>query len=131
MFDSDISGFDETQSAIDGMTGNVVAATEAGGMEEAEELLDKIKETAPVETGEYKNDWHIEKRPEDPRGDIFIVNTTEHGPYLVYPNSKMVGSEKADVPSQGIMHNVRGIVARHRKGYKDRVAEFIKDALGF
>lgn len=130
VFDSEISGFDETQNNLKQKTDSVVASAEVGSMEEAEYLLQKIKTTAPVASGTYREDWRIEKRPNDDRGDIFIVNSTEHGPYLVFPNKRMVGSSKADLPSQGIIHNVRGIVHSHRRDYRDAIIDIIKDALG-
>ncbi|MFB6236935.1 MAG: HK97 gp10 family phage protein [Halopenitus sp.] len=129
MFDAEINGFENTQSNLTDIDGRVVAAKDDATEAYAKSLLREIKKTAPVDTGEYKNDWRIEERDSDPRGDVFIVNSTLHGPYLVFPNQKMVGSEKADDPSRGIIHNVRGIVQGHKMSFKETFASYIQNAL--
>lgn len=129
MFDADIDGFDDVQDNISEVDNSAVIATREGGAIFARSLLAEIEATAPRDTGAYAGDWRIEERPNDDRGDIFIVNSTEHGPYLVFPNQKMVGSAKADDPSRGILHNVRGIVHRHRMDYKESVISAIMKRL--
>lgn len=129
MFDAEVSGFDETQGSLDSATDTIVASTKEGTRAYAEFLLKRIQETAPVETGEYKNDWRIEQRMIEGDKVTVIVNTTDHGPYLVFPNQTMVGSESADDPARGIIHNVRGIVKDAENDYEDSMIDILKDLL--
>lgn len=113
------------QNSIEQTTHDVKLGTIEGGEEAAQKMLREIKATAPKDTGEYRNNWRIERdRGED--DEIYIVNDTRHGPYLVFPNSKMVGSPHADDPSQGIVHNVRGIVHKHRQSAHQAFVQKLK-----
>lgn len=119
------SGFEESLNNLRSMNGNIVAAVDGGTEEYAEMLLEEIKRTAPVNTGRYKNDWRIEKH-----GDwIFIVNDVPYGPHLVFPNPQFVGAESADVPSVGILHNVRGIVHSNKSEAEGGIIAKIKRLL--
>lgn len=82
----------------------------------AEKLLGDIQRTAPVDTGRYRDDWTKEK-PE--KGVRELINDVPYARHLVFPNSRMTGSPNADVPSEGITHNVRGLVFGRKTAFKD------------
>lgn len=86
----------------------------------ADSLLNEIQQTAPVDTGTYRDDWSKDKKSSN---EIWLTNDISYGPYLVFPNSRMTRASGAD--SQGILHNVRGIVHSHGSQFgEDFSAEF-------
>ena len=91
----------------------------------AEELKDEFIETSPVRTGEYQSSWDM--REED--DGYVIYNDADHAIYLVLPNQNMVGSSKADDPGRGITHDVRGIVFRRRRDFKESISRTLRRAL--
>lgn len=94
--------------------------------EEAEALKEEVVRTSPVRSGTYQGNWKLEEK-----GDvIFLRNDTDYAKYLVYPNAKMRGSPKADKPSAGILHNVRGIVHKHKAKYESNMTSKIRSTLG-
>lgn len=126
--DADLKGMNDVQQGIDNKKNGAVVAIAQGGREHAEYLLQRIRNTAPVDSGEYKNDWRIE----DDRGgddEIHIVNSVPYGAYLVFPNQRMIGSIKADDPSRGIIHNVRGLVHSEQTGFKTAIIRAIRRVL--
>lgn len=124
-FDLDTSGFGLQK--LQEINDNVVASTQSGSKAYAERLKKEIEDTSPVDTGRYKADWHIE---EDKSEDmIYIVNTVPYAKHLVFPNSQFVGSPAADAPSQGILHNVRGIVHSRQAGFLDNVLSAVRSVL--
>lgn len=125
MLDSELVGMKDTLDGIDDKTNDAILATVQGGREHAEHLLRKIQMTAPVDSGEYRDDWRIEtdKGADD---EIHIVNSTDHGPFLVFPNTRMIGSTRADDPARGIIHNVRGIVFSEQKNFRESIIQKLK-----
>lgn len=106
-------------------TAAITGAAEDGQKDTAEEILDEVIDTSPVRTGRYKSNWDLVEA-----GDtVYIYNDTPYGKYLVFPNSHMVGSPKADVPSRGIIHNVRGIIQKHKSTYKNNMTKRIRGVL--
>lgn len=125
-FDLVTSGFDSTMASLRIKSSNIISGTEEATRKQAEEILKEIQETAPVDTGRYKNDWRIEEE-----GDfIFIINDVPYGQHLVFPNANFVGSPHADDPGAGILHNVRGIVHSNQSGFLDGVRSRLRGLLG-
>lgn len=91
----------------------------------AEEVKERIEETAPVRTGDYRDDWELKEKG----GVYYLKNTIKYAPYLVYPNSRFVGSGAADDPGRGILHNVRGIVHEQREKYKKSMIKDVRKTL--
>ena len=118
-------GFKETAAKIAAKREAVEVAVGDGQEEFAEELKDEVQKTAPVRTGNYRDDWEVEEVD----GNYYLVNDVDYARYLVFPNSKFVGSAKADQPGKGILHNVRGIVYSRRNRYKAKVVAKIKSIL--
>ena len=129
MLDVDTIGISKVNSQLQQSAQDVNLGTIEGGRAAAEALLYEIKLTAPRDSGRYRNDWRIEERPNDDRGDLFIVNSVDYARYLVFPNRKMRGSPTADDPGRGIQHNVRGIVKKHQKDAQQSFIEAIREAL--
>lgn len=102
----------------------ITLAVESGQEEFADELVTELENTSPVRTGEYKGSWGT-----DEEGDtVYIVNNDPKAKYLVFPNQRMRGSPKADLPAQGILHNVRGITFNKRRSYREKVSSKIRNA---
>jgi len=99
-------------------------------METAEEIKAEIEETAPVDTGAYEGSWYIEPIAEDEVWVLSSGDEAEHNKYLMLPNQNFVGSSGADLPAQGIYHNVEGIAKRHQKqmntSVADKIGRFLK-----
>lgn len=89
-------------------------------------LLDEVQKTAPVDTGTYRDGWHLEEN----KGDMYLVNDVDYARYIVYPNRKMVNSPYADDPTRGILHNVRGIVYSKRTRFKAGVVARLRSIFG-
>jgi hypothetical protein len=79
--------------------------------EVAEDVQDDLEDTSPVDTGEYQDSWY--GPVEVAEDEVWILNEADHAKFVMLPNSKMVGSSKADLPSAGILHNVKGVAKRH------------------
>lgn len=88
----------------------------------AEDLKEEIEDTAPVDTGEYKDSWELEEVEDG----IILYNTTDYGKYLVFPNSQMRGVPSADDPGRGILHNVRGICFQNRSDFRDKIKNTVQ-----
>jgi len=91
----------------------------------ADDLKEEIVRTAPVRTGTYARSWEVVEVDDG----YLIVNDTPYGKYLVFPNSRMVGSRKADDPGRGVLHNVRGIAFRERSTFRDKIKNKIRGLL--
>jgi len=81
-------------------------------LETAREVREDLEKTAPVDSGEYRDSWYVFQVAED---EVWVLNEADHAKFVMLPNSKMVGSNKADLPSSGILHNVKGVARRHQK----------------
>lgn len=82
-------------------------------MEKAREVKADLEDTAPVDTGEYRDSWYVFPAK---RNEVWVLNEADHTQYVMLPNSNFVGKAGADVPSQGILHNVKGIAQGHSSG---------------
>lgn len=124
-FDLDTDGFG--MEKLQQINDNVIASTQEGNRVYAERLKKKIEETSPVDTGRYKADWRIEE--DESENMIYIVNSVPYAKHLVFPNSNFVGSDKADKPGEGILHNVRGIVHSNKMKFTDTILGAIRGVL--
>lgn len=88
------------------------------------DLFMEIVRTSPVKTGFYQSKWEYEEM-EDEEGYL-ITNEDDKAKFLVFPNTVMMGSTKADEPSQGILHNVRGIVFKRRKEFHNKIENVLQ-----
>lgn len=95
-------------------------------LETAREVKSDLEETAPVDTGEYKKSWYIVQIDYN---EVWILNEADHAKYVMMPNSKMIGSTAADLPSMGILHNVKGVARSHQSTLNSRMAEELKDMI--
>ena len=96
-----------------------------------DEVKETLEETSPVRTGKYKGNWRTDQEGET----YYVWNPTEYAKYLVWPNQRMVGSDKADKPGAGIIHNVRGRIKTMQKKYEksmiSRVSAIVDASTGF
>lgn len=95
--------------------------------ETAEDMKSDLEDSSPVDTGEYQDSWYI--FPVD-EGEVWILNEADHAKYVMLPNSKMVGSSKADLPGSGVLHNVKGRARRHSGSYRQSLIENIEEMMG-
>lgn len=92
-------------------------------METARKVKSDLENTSPVDTGEYSQSWYIMQVDYD---EVWILNEAEHARHVMLPNSKMVGSAQADLPAQGILHNVKGVARKHKQSLNSDVAEQLR-----
>lgn len=95
-------------------------------METARDIKDDLEKTSPVDTGEYQKSWYI--FPVD-YNEVWILNEADHAKYVILPNSKMVNSSSADLPSQGILHNIKGVAKGHQSSLQMNMADEFKDLI--
>ena len=105
-----------------------LAVRDEATQEFAEELKEKLEVTSPVYSGTYKSNWELEEA-EDGDGWL-ITNDTPYARYLVFPNTVMQGSPRADDPGRGILHNVRGYVFEERRGLRNKARVKIRRLIG-
>lgn len=91
-------------------------------MQTAREVKDDLEETSPHDTGEYENSWYIYPAKND---EVWILNSADHAKYVMLPNSRMVGSDKADLPTSGVLHNAEGVA----KGKSSTLSINIQEAI--
>ena len=103
----------------------VETAAKSSENEIAQQILNDVRATAPVDSGSYRDDWRIEERD----GTTYLVNSQPHAIYLVLPNSRFVGASGADDPGTGVYHNVRGIVFKYTGEFPEVTASKIQGAL--
>jgi hypothetical protein len=99
-------------------------------MEAAEEIKDAEQETAPVDTGDYKNSWYIEPIAED---EVLVLSDGDEAPhnkYVMLPNQRFVGNPKADIPSQGVLHNYKGVAKRKKNALTDSIQSVLNANIG-
>lgn len=89
-------------------------------METAQEVKADLEESSPVDTGKYQRSWYIFQVDYN---EVWILNETEHAKFVMLPNAKMVGSAEADLPAQGVLHNVKGVARKHSKGLSLNMAD--------
>lgn len=134
-FDVEMTGTDPDDLAKRlSSTGTLKSDVNDALMEEAEKIKTKIEDSAPVDTGAYESSWYIEAIDED---EVWVLSSGEDAPYnqyLMLPNQNFVGSSNADLPAQGIYHNVEGIAKNHQKqfssGIANQIQSFIDDISG-
>jgi len=95
-------------------------------METAREVKADLETSSPVDTGDYRQGWYIWPAKHD---EVWILNEVDHAKYVMLPNSRMVGSTSADLPSQGVLHNVKGRAKEHDSGMRGNMAEQLKKLL--
>jgi len=120
---------EDLANRLDSSTAGVKSEVNDALIETAEEIKEEIEDTAPVDTGAYKNSWYIEPIAEDQVWILSSSDEADYNKYLMLPNQNFVGSANADVPSQGIYHNVEGIGKKHRKKLASGVANKIDSFL--
>lgn len=92
--------------------------------ETAEEVKEDLEKTSPVDTGEYQDSWYIAPISNE---EVWILNEADHAKYVMLPNSKMIGSAKADLPAQGILHNVKGVAREHSDSYRNTLIDKLQE----
>ena len=123
--DIDVYGTERTVAGMRASRAAVEIAVGDGQEKFAEEMKKEVQKTAPVDTGDYRDDWEVKEK----KGTWYLVNTMPYAKHLVFPNSNFVGSTKADDPGRGILHNVRGIVHSRKTRYKAVITSKVKTAL--
>lgn len=123
-FGVEMHGSDDIDSALKHKAETAIGGTNDELRDLAEDILDEIEATAPVDTGEYKSSWRIEEISE---GEVWLVNDAEHAPYLVFPNSwfREIGVGN----SVGILHNVKAIVYSYRTDIIGRLKHAFRESL--
>ena len=131
MTDFDVSfvgaGPEGLDEQIDSLTSGISEKTDEALKETAQEIKEDIEDTAPVDTGDYRDSWYIVEGDEE---TVFILsdgNAAPHNKYLLLPNQNFVGSPGADIPSQGIYHNVKGVAESHQTGLKNNLSNILMD----
>lgn len=125
-FDFEIHGEEGIKDDMTKFVNETKGVANEALVEFAKECKDEIESTAPVDTGEYRDSWYIIQAKENL---VYLVNNAEHGKYVVFPNSAMVGSPSADLPSQGILHNVRGIIHEKKSEYEASFIQKLRNKL--
>lgn len=96
--------------------------TESGLLKTAHEVKEDLEATSPVDTGEYQGSWYVYPVQYD---EVWVLNSANHARFVMLPNSRMVNSASADLPSQGILHNVKGVARGHQSGLRlNMIREF-------
>lgn len=98
--------------------------TNAALRQTAEEVKADLENTSPVDSGEYQSSWYIQPVDDD---EIWILNEADHAKFVMLPNTKMIGSNKADLPAQGILHNVKGVARKHSDTNRANLVEQLRD----
>lgn len=124
-FRVEIEGDEKVKMQLQGASEATQMAAKKVQKAQAENLKKECEATSPVDTGLYKSNWKVTSEQDT----YYVRNPTWYGQYLVYPNGRMVGSPKADLPQKGIIHNVRGIVQRHKKKYRNNMITEIQEVL--
>ena len=126
-FDVEMMGEDKVSNRLDAIADGSRGKTNEALVEVAEEVKEDLEDTSPVDDGVYVDSWYIYEAKED---EVWILNSAEHAKFVMFPNSKMVGSNKADLPAQGILHNVEGIAKSHNKNLMQAISEKIQELFG-
>jgi hypothetical protein len=92
--------------------------------ETAEKVKADLEKTSPVDSGQYQSSWYIQPIDQD---EIWILNEADHAKFVMLPNTKMIGSNKADLPAQGILHNVKGVARKHSDTNRENLVEQLRD----
>lgn len=100
------------------------ARANAALRETAQEVKEDLEDTSPVDTGEYQSSWYIYEVAQD---EVWILNEADHAKYVMLPNSRMVGSSSADLPGQGVLHNVKGVARKHSDAHRENMLEQLRD----
>lgn len=95
-------------------------------VELAEEIKEEFEDTAPVDTGEYRDSWFLVEAEENL---VYLVNSADHAKYIVFPNSRFVGHPGADAPGRGIYHNIRGIAHSKKSEWQQTLIGRILDEI--
>lgn len=90
----------------------------------AEEVKEDLEESSPVDSGEYQKSWYILPVDND---EVWILNEAEHAQYVMLPNTQMINASGADLPAQGILHNVKGRAKQHNDSLKQNVIQELQD----
>lgn len=93
-------------------------------IEVAEEVKQDLEDTSPIDTGEYKNSWYIYSVKEN---EVWVLNEADHAKYVMLPNSRMVGSPSADLPTSGILHNAEGVAKGHSTDLSSKIQQAIEE----
>lgn len=100
--------------------------TNAALRETASEVKDDLEETSPVDSGEYQSSWYIVPIEYD---EVWILNEAEHAKFVMLPNTQMINASGADLPAQGILHNVKGVARRHSSDYRQNLIQELQEMI--
>lgn len=95
-------------------------------METAREVKEDLEDTSPYDTGEYENSWYIYPAKNE---EVWILNEADHAPFVMLPNSKMVGSDKADLPTSGVLHNAEGVARGNSSSLSTNIQQAMEDLI--
>ena len=99
-------------------------------LEVAKEIKEAEENTAPVDTGDYRDSWYIEAISE---GEVLILSDGDdapHNKYVMLPNQRFVGNPIADIPSQGILHNYKGVAKRKANLLSKSIGNMVNSNFG-
>lgn len=94
--------------------------------EAAEEVKEDLEDTSPVDTGDYQSGWYIFPVENE---EVWILNDVEHAQFVMLPNAKMVGSNEADLPASGVLHNVKGVAKSNSDDYRQGLIEKLEEMI--
>ena len=113
----------DIQRRLSDINMNAKRRTNSALMDTARDVKDDLVETSPVDTGDYRSSWYIMQVDYN---EVWILSNSEiadHNEYVMLPNSRMVGSSNADLPSQGILHNVKGVARKHQDNLRMNMSQ--------
>ena len=116
----------DMQSRFQSMGGAAPGVANRALRQTGEKVKADLEDTSPVDSGEYRDSWYMLEVAED---EVWILNEADHARFVMLPNSKMVGSASADLPSAGVLHNVEGVARNHQTGLQSNVSRQIMDLL--
>ncbi len=123
-FDVEMVGEQQVKDTFNNMASGAGESANDALVETAEEIKSDLEDSSPVDSGEYRDSWYIFEVAED---EVWILNEADHAKYVMLPNSKMVGSSKADLPAQGVLHNAKGVAKSNQKLLINNFADELKN----
>ena len=116
----------DIENRITELGGSVPGETNDALLEVAEKVQKRLEDTSPVDTGEYQDSWYIHEVEEE---EVWVLNEADHAQYVMLENSRMQGSDKADLPSVGILHNVKGVAREEKKNLNMGLSDAIQNVI--
>lgn len=119
----DYTGVNRTDEQLQAMSEASKGQAHDAVRELGEEIKAEFENTAPVDSGEYRDSWYLVEGGEEV---VYIINNADHAKYVVFPNKAMLGVTTADDPARGILHNVRGRAQSKASEWENSLFEKIR-----